>query len=169
MTIPWSIRNRALDMWSNGCTAPDIAEVLGAPKKTVENCIVWGRRHGDRRAKRHSCRPALLGEAFEPDGAPLVIRQPDGPHAPADLTRAILYEVAVAHGVNVAAILSARMAARLLPARREAARRLRVERKLSTTQIGRILGNRHHTTILNLLGRTRAAAERVAAATERRP
>ena len=64
----------------------------------------------------------------------------------------VLAEVAAAHGFAVTVLRSNwRGPAKLFYARRDAAKRLRVERGLSLNQIGRFLGGRDHATILRMV------------------
>lgn len=77
---------------------------------------------------------------------------------PRDLSRAILAECAAKHGITVNDLLHDRKRSRralLVAARRECARRLRLERNLSTPQIGALL-RRDHTSVLYLLGRLKS-------------
>lgn len=81
---------------------------------------------------------------------------------PGSLTRAVIKEVADKHGFTPACLRNDCQIADLTIARQEAFHRLRYERNLSLSQIGRLF-NRHHTTVLNGL-KTHAARSTVAAA-----
>ena len=78
---------------------------------------------------------------------------------PRDATKAIIAECATKHGVTVNELLHDRSRnkrrAMLAAARRECARRLRLERGLSAPQIGAAM-HRHHSSVLYLLGRLKA-------------
>lgn len=69
----------------------------------------------------------------------------------------IIAEVAKEYGVTVEVLKGKRYTRKLFPARQAVARRLRSERKLATTVIGRLMGGRDHSTILNYLDDERHA------------
>lgn len=80
----------------------------------------------------------------------------------------IIAEVAEEYGITVEVLKGKRHTRKLLPARQAVARRLRYERKLATTVIGRLMGGRDHSTILNYLDDERRARGRARAKTTMR-
>lgn len=79
------------------------------------------------------------------------------------LWRTIVSEVCHKHGLTYLELCSHRRNTNLVTARNEAAYRLHTETTMSTPQIGRKLGGRDHTTILNSLRKFRQAMEAEAA------
>lgn len=77
--------------------------------------------------------------------------------------RVIVSEVCQKHGVSYLELCSHRRNHQLVNARHEAAYRLHTETTMSTPQIGKKLGGRDHTTILNSLRKFRQAMEAEAA------
>lgn len=71
--------------------------------------------------------------------------------------RAIVTDVCLKHGLTYIELCSARRKREIVAARMEAAYRLSKETTLSTTQIGRKLGGRDHTTIIHAIRRYDAA------------
>ena len=93
----------------------------------------------------------------EPVEAPpsllVTIPAEDAPNIPETPAQTVLREVSEKHGLTVRQIQSP---ARLMPyvlARQEAAYRLNKELGFSLAQIGRMLGKRDHTTVLNAIQR----------------
>lgn len=83
-------------------------------------------------------------EAFE--GARIVNAYRQVPLVPG--WRQIVNEVADKHGVSFIDIISNRRFHRIVVARQEAMYRLSIETKMASSEIGRHLGNKHHTTVL---------------------
>ena len=89
--------------------------------------------------------PAPVAVAIEP---------PPAPAAPAETpARKILMEVADKHKMPVAAFRSQNRTMPLVNLRHEACYRLSTELGFSLMQIGRLMGNRDHTTVLNAIRR----------------
>lgn len=86
---------------------------------------------------------------------------------PAEATRQLIQEVAAKHGVAVEAVLGPSRAKEVVRARYEAIRRLRRERKLTSAQIGRIIG-RDPTTVLYALGALRRGWRRARSAAHKK-
>lgn len=71
-----------------------------------------------------------------------------GQYSDPQLARKLAVAVATKHGISFADLVSDRRQANLVRARQEAMWRLKRNTRLSLPQIGRILGNRDHSTIL---------------------
>jgi hypothetical protein len=89
--------------------------------------------------------PDVVGEVGEPIAAPTATT--DTP------ARKILMEVAEKHGMPLVAFRSKSRTMPFINLRHEACYRLSTELGFSLMQIGRLMGNRDHTTILNAIRR----------------
>lgn len=78
---------------------------------------------------------------------------------PGEITRSQLSAIASKHKVSLDDILSDRVTSRICRARNEAVKFLYENRGFKVTQIGRAF-NRHHSTILHILGMTPKAKQR---------
>jgi hypothetical protein len=86
--------------------------------------------------------------------APAAVEVPPAPAAPAETpARKILMEVADKHKMPVAAFRSQNRTMPFVNLRHEACYRLSTELGFSLMQIGRLMGNRDHTTVLNAIRR----------------
>ena len=86
--------------------------------------------------------------------APVAVEAPPPPAAPAETpARKILMEVAEKHKMPVAAFRSKSRTMPFVNLRHEACYRLSMELGFSLMQIGRLMGNRDHTTVLNAIRR----------------
>jgi hypothetical protein len=87
------------------------------------------------------------------DGLALVVEAPaKTPEAPAETpARRILNEVAEKHNMPLTAFRSQERKARFVNLRHEACYRLSTELNFSLKQIGRLMGNRDHTTVMNAI------------------
>ena len=86
--------------------------------------------------------------------APVAVEVPPAPAAPAETpARKILMEVAEKHKMPVAAFRSKSRTVPFINLRHEACYRLSMELHFSLMQIGRLMGNRDHTTVLNAIRR----------------
>ena len=86
--------------------------------------------------------------------APVAVEAPPAPAAPAETpSRKILIEVAEKHKMPVAAFRSKSRTMPFINLRHEACYRLSMELGFSLMQIGRLMGNRDHTTVLNAIRR----------------
>ena len=66
--------------------------------------------------------------------------------------RDIIHAIAAKHGATTTDVLGDRRWRHIVDARKEIAKTLRDEHGWSYKAIGRALGGRHHTTVMNLLG-----------------
>ena len=87
----------------------------------------------------------------EPEPAPPPAPVPAPPVSTATPARAILNEVAAKYELSVADIRGACRKNKFVRARQEAAYRLSVELKFSLSQVGRVIGNKDHTTALHAI------------------
>jgi hypothetical protein len=86
--------------------------------------------------------------------APVAVEAPPAPAAPAETpARKILMEVAEKHKMPVASFRSKSRTMPFINLRHEACYRLSTELGFSLMQIGRLMGNRDHTTVLNAIRR----------------
>jgi hypothetical protein len=86
--------------------------------------------------------------------APVAVEAPPAPAAPAETpARKILMEVAEKHKMPVGAFRSKSRTMPFINLRHEACYRLSMELHFSLMQIGRLMGNRDHTTVLNAIRR----------------
>ena len=89
-----------------------------------------------------------------PVPAPIVEAPPAAPPATAETpARKILMEVAEKHNMPVTAFRSKSRTMPFINLRHEACYRLSMELKFSLKQIGRLMGNRDHTTVMNAIRR----------------
>ena len=86
--------------------------------------------------------------------APVAVEAPPAPAVPAETpARKILMEVAEKHKMPVGAFRSKSRTMPFINLRHEACYRLSTELGFSLMQIGRLMGNRDHTTVLNAIRR----------------
>lgn len=86
--------------------------------------------------------------------APVAVEAPPAPETPAETpARKILNEVAEKHKMPVGAFRSKSRTMPFINLRHEACYRLSMELNFSLMQIGRLMGNRDHTTVLNAIRR----------------
>ena len=86
--------------------------------------------------------------------APVAVEAPPAPAAPTETpARRIMNEVAEKHNMPVAAFRSQSRTMPFVNLRHEACYRLSVELGFSLKQIGRLMGNRDHTTVMNAIRR----------------
>lgn len=129
----------------------------------------WKDHHdGRRRAaiERQDARFCLvMKRAYFPHLTTEPEAEPRAPNPLAPAWKRILDETATKHCVSVDDIISPRRDRAILPARYEAIWRMKAETAMSLPAIGRRLGGRDHTTIINALKKYQRMAEEAAGAT----